>query len=206
MAVGGQAGDNVEMEAEKSHEGRDGVLFSYQPEGSFTRTMGWLFVLLPLIGVVAGFIDLFGGQAIRVVLLEFGLSLALAGLLYLASRSVDHMQERIRVEVLSDGVLRFRNFVGMVREVPLRRAQSLEIKDLRGKPKIVSTSADGRRRNPFSSDTELRGQSGDRRSPHFTQICVRDQQGKRHVVTLSGGMPIKDVRRLNDAMKFAQEI
>jgi hypothetical protein len=186
------------------HE-EDGVLFRYQPEGSFTRTMGWLFVLLPLIGVAAGFIDLFSGQAIRVVLLEFGLSLALAGLLYLGSRSVDHMQERIRVEVRAGGALRFRNFIGRVREIPLHRAQSVEVKDLRGKPKIVSTSSDGRRRNPFSGDTELRGQSGNRRSPHFTQICVKDQQGRRHVITLSGGMPIKEVRKLNEAMNVARE-
>jgi hypothetical protein len=192
------------MEDRVRHE-EGGVLFSYQPEGSFTRTMGWLFVVLPLIGVVAGFIDLFSGQAIRVVLLEFGLSLALAGLLFLGSRSVDHMQERIRVEVLAGGALRFRNFIGRVREIPLHRAQSVEIKDLRGKPKIVSTSADGRRRNPFSGDTELRGRSGNRRSPQFTQIFVRDQQGRRHVVTLSGGMPIKEVRRLNEAMKAAQK-
>ncbi|MGH2700135.1 MAG: hypothetical protein ACRDJL_13195 [Actinomycetota bacterium] len=193
------------MEAEKSHEERDGVLFRYQPQGSFTRTMGWLFAIVPLIGVVAGFIDLFSGRAIAVVLLEFGLSLALAGLLYLASRSIDRVQERIRIEVLTSGVLRFRNLVGRVREIPLHRAESFEVRDLRGKPRVVSTSAGGRRRNPLAGDTELRGQSGDRRSPHFTEICVRDRRGKRHVVTLSGAMPVKEVRRLNEAINAVRK-
>lgn len=192
------------MEAESVPEPSGGVIFGYSPEGSFTRTMGWLFAALPLIGVVAGFIDLFSGQGLGVVLLTIGVSFGLSGLLYLASRTIDRVQERIRVEVLACGVLRFRNVLGRVREIPLRRAQSFEVKDLRGKPRIVSTSgqdAEGRRRRRlFSGDVEFRGQSGNRRSPHFTEISVRDPQGKRHSVTLSGAMAPKEVRRLSDAI------
>lgn len=116
------------MEAEKSRETGDDILFRYQPEGSFTRTMGWLFATLPLIGVLAGVIDLFSDRSVSVGLITIGLSLAVAGLLYLGSRSIDHMQERIRVEVLSSGVLRFRNLMGRVREIPLRHAQSFEVR------------------------------------------------------------------------------
>ncbi len=186
----------------------DGVLFSYSPEGSFTRTIGWLFAALPLIGVVAGFIDLFSGRGLRVVLPTIGISFGLSGGLYLASRAIDRMQESIRVEVLATGVLRFRNLAGRVREIPLRRAQSFEVKDLRGKPRIAPTSGrdtGGRRGHRlFSGDVELRGQSGNRRSPHFTEISVRDPRGKRHSVTLSGAMPQKEVRKLSDAIDAAR--
>jgi hypothetical protein len=121
-------------------------------------------------------------------------------------RSVDRAQERIRVEVLPQGVLRFRNLVGREREIPLRDAQSFEVKDLRGKPRLVSTMGGARRRNPFSGDVELRGRSGDRRSPHLTEIRVKDQSGKRHVIRLSGAMPVKEVRRLNEAINFVREV
>lgn len=190
------------MEAESSHEAADKVLFTYSPEASFTRTIGWLFVGMPLIGVVAAGVDLFTGQAIPIVLITAVVSVGLCGALYLASRSVDRVQERIRIEVLSTGVLRFRNVIGRVREVPLRRAKSFDVKDLRGKPKIVNTKGEGgsRRRNPFAGDVEFKGRAGDRRSPHFTEISVRDSTGKRHVVTLSGAMPTKEVRKLSNAI------
>ena len=196
-------GDNVRMEAEKSRGEPDEVLYRYQPEGSFTRTMGWLFAIVPLIGVLAGLIDLFSGRSVAVGLITIGLSLALAGLLYLGSRSVDRAQERIRVEVLSTGVLRFRNLIGRVREIPMRSAQSFEVKDLRGKPRIASTRGMGgtRRMNLFSGDVELRGRSGNRRSPHLTEIRVRDERGKRHVIRLSGSMPVKEERKLKQAIE-----
>jgi hypothetical protein len=199
-------GDNVRMEVERSRGRSDEVVYRYQPEGSFTRTMGWLFAILPLIGVLAGLIDLFSGRSATVGLITIGLSLALAGLLYLGSRSVDRAQERIRVEVLPQGVLRFRNLVGREREIPLRDAQSFEVKDLRGKPRLVSTMGGARGRNPFSGDIELRGRTGDRRSPHLTEIRVKDKSGKRHVVRLSGAMPVKEVRRLNEAINSVREV
>jgi hypothetical protein len=195
------------MEAEKSRERSDEVLYRYQPEGSFTRTMGWIFAILPVIGVLGGLIDLFSGRSATVGLVTIGLSLALAGLLFLGSRSVDRAQERISVEVLPQGVLRFRNLIGKVREIPLRRAQSFEVKDLRGKPRIVSTAGGPgkRRHNPFSGDVELKGRTGDRRSPHLTEIRVRDERGKRHVIRLSGAMPLKEVRRLKEAVTAVRE-
>jgi hypothetical protein len=199
-------GDNVRMEVERSRGHSDEVVYRYQPEGSFTRTMGWLFALLPLIGVLAGLIDLFSGRSATVGLVTIGLSLGLAGLLYLGSRAVDRAQERIRVEVLPQGVLRFRNLVGREREIPLRDAQSFEVKDLRGKPRLVSTMGGARRRNPFSGDVELRGRSGNRRSPHLTEIRVKDERGKRHVIRLSGAMPVKEVRRLNEAINSVREV
>jgi len=186
------------MEVEKSRGEPDEVLYSYQPEGSFTRTTGWLFAILPLIGVLAGLIDLFSGRSAAVGLMTIGLALALAGLLYLGSRSVDRAQERIRVEVLSNGVLRFRNLIGRVREIPMGSAQSFEVKDLRGKPRLVSTRGEAgtRRMNLLSGDVEIRGRTGNRRSPHLTEIRVKDERGKRHVFRLSGAMPAKEVRRL----------
>ena len=195
------------MEAEKSRGRSDEVLYRYQPEGSFTRTMGWIFAILPAIGVLGGLIDLFSGRSATIGLVTIGLSLALAGLLFLGSRSVDRAQERISVEVLPQGVLRFRNLIGKVREIPLRNAQSFEVKDLRGKPRIVSTmgGAGTRRRNPFSGDVQLKGRTGDRRSPHLTEIRVRDERGKRHVIRLSGAMPLKEVRRLNEAVNAVRE-
>ena len=193
-------GDNVRMEVERSQGQSDDVLYRFQPEGSFTRTMGWLFAILPLLGVLAGIIDLFSGRSATVGLVTIGVSLALAGLLYLGSRSVDRAQERIRIEVLSQGVLRFRNLVGRVREIQVRDAQSFEVKDLRGKPRIASTMGGTRRRNPFSGDVELKGRTGDRRSPHLTEIKVKDRHGKRHVIRLSGSMPVKEVRRLKEAV------
>jgi len=198
----------VPMEAEETRGQADEVLYHYQPDGSFTRTMGWIFVVLPCIGVLAGLIDLLSGRSATVGVITIGLSLALAGLLYLGSRSVDRAQERIRIEVLSNGVLRFRNLIGRVREIPLRSAQSFEVKDLRGKPRLVSSfSGDGRRKRiPFSGDVELKGRTGDRRSPHLTEVRVRDQHGKRHVIRLSGSMPLKEVRRLNEAMKAVRKI
>ena len=42
-----------------------------------------------------------------------------------------------------------------------------------------------------------------RRSPHFTEILVRDAQGKRHVVTLSGAMDPTEARRLRFAIDAA---
>jgi len=195
------------MEAEKSRGRSDEVLYRYQPEGSFTRTMGWIFAILPAIGVLGGLIDLFSGRSATVGLVTIGLSLALAGLLFLGSRSIDRAQERISLEVLPEGILRFRNLIGKVREIPLRHAQSFEVKDLRGKPRIVSTmSGSGtRRRNPFSSELELKGRTGDRRSPHLTEIRVRDKRGKRHVIRLSGAMPLKEVRRLNAVVNKVRE-
>jgi hypothetical protein len=194
------------MEAERSRGQADEVVYIYQPAASFTRTMGWLFASLPLIGVLAGLIDLFSGRSATVGLLTIGVSLALAGLLYLGSRSVDRAQERISIEVLSQGVLRFRNLGGRVREIPVGDAQSFEVKDLRGKPRLVSTMGGTRRRNPFSGDVELRGRTGDRRSPHLTEIRVKDKRGKRHVIRLSGAMPIKDVRRLNEAINSVRKV
>ena len=196
------SGDNVRMGAEKSQGEPDEVLYRYQPEGSFTRTTGWLFAVLPLIGVLAGLIDLFSGRSAAVGLITIGLALALAGLLYLGSRSVDRAQERIRVEVLSSGVLRFRNLIGRIREIPMSSAKSIEVKDLRGKPRLGSTRGEAgtRRLNLFSGDVELRGRSGNRRSPHLTEIRVKDERGKRHVIRLSGAMPVKEVRRLNEAI------
>lgn len=186
------------------------VVFSYQPEASFTRTMGWTFAAVPLIGVVGAFFDLLSGRSLGVVALTILISLALSGLIYLASRAIDRLQERIRVEVLGSGTLRFRNIMGNVREIPLRGAQSLAIKDRRGKPRIGRKDAPGgddygrSSRNPFAGgDVELKGKSGDRRSPHFTEIQVHDAQGKRHVVTLSGAMDAKEARRLNEALEAA---
>lgn len=195
-------GDNERMEAEKSREKPDEVLYRYQPEGSFTRTTGWLFAILPLIGVLAGLIDLFSGRSAALGLITICSALALTGLLYLGSRSVDRAQERISVEVLSNGVLRFRNLIGRVREIPMRSARSFEVKDLRGKPRLVSTRGEAgtRRMNLFSGDVELRGRSGNRRSPHLTEIRVSDERGKRHVIRLSGSMPVKEVRRLKETI------
>jgi hypothetical protein len=195
------------MEAEKSRGRSDELLYRYQPEGSFTRTMGWIFAILPVIGVLAGLIDLLSGRSATIGLVTIGVSLALAGLLFLGSLSVDRAQERISLEVLPQGVLRFRNLIGKVREIPLRHAQSFEVKDLRGKPRIVSTigGSGSRRRNPFSGDVELKGRTGDRRSPHLTEIRVRDESGKRHVIRLSGAMPLKEVRRLNEAVNTVRE-
>jgi len=190
------------MKAEKSRGEPDEVLYRYQPEGSFTRTTGWLFAIVPLIGVLAGLIDLFSGRSAVVGLITIALSLALAGLLYLGSRTVDRAQERIRVEVLPSGVLRFRNLIGRIREIPMRNSQSFEVKDLRGKPRLVSNRGEAgtRRMNLFSGDVELRGRTGNRRSPHLTEIRVRDERGKRHVIRLSGSMPVKEVRRLKETI------
>ena len=195
----------MRMETEETRAQAEEVLYRYQPEGSFTRTMGWPFAILPGIGVLAGLVDLFSGRSATVGVITIGLSLALAGLLYLGSRSIDRAQERIRIEILSQGVLRFRNLVGRVREIQLRDAQSFEVKDLRGKPRIVSTMGGNRRRNPFSGDVELKGRTGDRRSPHLTEIKVKDQRGKRHVIRLSGSMPVKEVRRLNEAVNAVRK-
>jgi len=193
------------MEADEGPRVSDEILFSYQPEASFTRTIGWLFAIVPLIGVLAGIIDLFSGRAVSVGLVTIAVSIAVAGLVYLGSRSIDRVQQRIRVQVLASGVMRFRNFVGRVREIPLRKARSFEIKDLRGKPRIAGGGAGSRLRNPFSSELELKGRSGDRRSPHFTEIRVKDEQGKRHVVTLSGAMPVKEARRLKEAVNAVRK-
>ena len=197
----------MRMETEETRGQSKKVLYRYQPEASFTRTMGWLFAILPLIGVLAGLIDLFSGRSATVGLVTIGVSLALAGLIYLASRTVDRAQERISIEILSRGVLRFRNLIGLVREIPLRDAQSFEVKDLRGKPRLVSSfGGDGRKKRiPFSGDVELRGRTGDRRSPHLTEIKVKDQRGKRHVIRLSGSMPVKEVRRLNEAINAVRK-
>ena len=62
----------MRMETEKSQGQSDEVLYRYQPEGSFTRTMGWLFAILPLIGVLAGLIDLFSGRSATVGLITIG--------------------------------------------------------------------------------------------------------------------------------------
>ncbi len=64
------------METERSQGQSDEVLYRYQPEGSFTRTMGWIFAILPLIGVLAGLIDLFSGRSATVGLVTIGVSLA----------------------------------------------------------------------------------------------------------------------------------
>jgi hypothetical protein len=167
-------------------------LFGYRPEASFTRTMGWAFAIVPLIGVIGAFFDLLNGRSLGVVTLTILISLALAGLIYLASRGVDRLQERISIEVLDSGFLRFRNVVGRVREIPLRNAQSFEIKDRRGKPRL--NQKDG------GDSVGLKGASGSRRSPHFTEIHVRDAQGKRHVITLSGAMDPKQIRKLRAAV------
>lgn len=183
------------MGTDSSPEASSGVLFSYRPEASFTRTMGWAFAAVPLIGVVGAFFDLLSGRSLGIVALTLLISLALAGLIYLASRSVDRLQERIRIEVLDSGSLRFRNIMGKVREIPLRNAQSFDVKDRRGKPRLgLKDEGDA---------VGHEGGSGSRRSPHFTEVHVRDAQGKRHVVTLSGAMDPREVRNLRAAIETA---
>ncbi|MGH2778868.1 MAG: hypothetical protein ACRDJB_09490 [Actinomycetota bacterium] len=183
------------MGTDTSPEATPGVLFSYRPEPSFTRTMGWAFAVVPLIGVIGAFFDLLSGRSPGVVTLTILISLALAGLIYLISRSVDRLQKRICIEVLDVGLIRFRNVMGKVREIPLRNAQSFDIKDRRGKPRL--TQKDGGDAVGFESG------SGPRRSPHFTEVHVRDAQGKRHVITLSGAMEPREARKLRAAIATA---
>ncbi|MDQ4058341.1 MAG: hypothetical protein M3124_04380, partial [Actinomycetota bacterium] len=169
------------------------VLFGYRPEASFTQTMGWAFAAVPLIGVIGAFFDLLGGRSLVVVAMTILISVALSGLIYVASRSVDRLQERIRLEVLDTGLLRFRNVMGRVREIPLRDAQSFDIKDRRGKPRLTQRDT--------GDAVGFKGGSGPRRSPHFTEIHVRDAQGRRHSVTLSGAMDPKEIRKLRAAVE-----
>jgi hypothetical protein len=183
------------MGRDTSPEATSGVLFSYRPEASFTRTMGWAFAAVPLIGVIGAFFDLLSGRSLGVVALTVLISLALSGLIYLASRSVDRLQERICIEVLDSGFLRFRNVMGKVREIPLRNAQSFDIKDRRGKPRLSQKD--------HGDAIGFKGGSGSRRSPHFTEVHVRDAQGKRHVITLSGAMDPREVRKLRAAVDTA---
>ncbi|MGH2826910.1 MAG: hypothetical protein ACRDKF_08060 [Actinomycetota bacterium] len=183
------------MGTDTSPEASPGVLFSYRPEASFTQTMGWAFAAVPLIGVIGAIFDLLGGRSLMVVAVTILISIALSGLIYLASRSVDRLQERIRLEVHDTGLLRFRNVMGRVREIPLRDAQSFDIKDRRGKPRL--THKEG------GDTVGFKGGSGSRRSPHFTEIQVRDAQGKRHVVTLSGAMDPREIRKLRAAVDTA---
>ena len=183
------------MGTDTSPEASSGILFSYRPEASFTRTMGWAFAAVPLIGVVGALFDLLSGRSLGVVALTIVISLALSGLIHLGSRSIDRLQERIRIEVLDSGFLRFRNVMGKVREIPLRNAQAFDVKDRRGKPRLGhKDDGDG---------VGFKGASGSRRSPHFTEIHVRDAQGKRHVVTLSGAMDPPDARKLRAAIDTA---
>jgi hypothetical protein len=187
------SGDNGPMGTDTSPEASSRVLFSYRPEASFTRTMGWAFAAVPLIGVIGAFFDLLGGRSLVVVALTILISIALSGLIYLASRSVDRLQERIRLEVHDTGLLRFRNVMGRVREIPLRDAQSFDIKDRRGKPRLTHKDA---------GDTlGFKGGSRSRRSPHFTEIYVRDAGGKRHIVTLSGAIDPREIRKLRAAVE-----
>jgi hypothetical protein len=187
------SGDNGPMGTDTSPEASSRVLFSYRPEASFTRTMGWAFAAVPLIGVIGAFFDLLGGRSLVVVALTILISIALSGLIYLASRSVDRLQERIRLDVHDTGLLRFRNVMGKVREIPLRDAQSFVIKDRRGKPRLTHKDA--------GDTVGFKGGSGSRRSPHFTEIQVRDARGKRHVVTLSGAMDPREIRKLRAAVE-----
>lgn len=193
--MGWEAGDNGPMGTDTAPEASSGILFSYRPEASFTRTMGWAFAAVPLIGVVGAFFDLMGGRSLSVVALTVLISLALSGLIYLGSRSIDRLQERICIEVLDGGFLRFRNIMGKVREIPLRNAQSFDVKDRRGKPRL------GHKDN--GDGVGFKGASGSRRSPHFTEIQVRDAQGKRHVVTVSGAMDPREARKLRAAIQAA---
>ena len=192
--MSGRKGDNGPMGTDTSPEASSGVLFRYRPEASFTRTMGWAFAAVPLIGVIGAFFDLLSGRSLGVVALTVLISLALSGLIYLASRSVDRLQERICIEVLDSGFLRFRNIMGKVRDIPLRNAQAFDIKDRRGKPRL-SQKDEG-------DAIGLKG-AGSRRSPHFTEIHVRDAQGKRHVITLSGAMDPREARKLRAAVDTA---
>jgi len=157
--------------------------------------MGWAFAAVPLIGVIGAFFDLLSGRSLGIVALTILVSLALSGLIYLGSRSIDRLQERIRIDVLDSGLLRFRNIVGKVREIPLRNAQSFDVKDRRGKPRLGHKDS--------GDDVGFKGASGSRRSPHFTEIRVRDAEGKRHVVTLSGAMDPTEARRLRFAIDAA---
>ena len=177
------------------------VVYSFSPLATFTRTLGWPFVAIPLLGVVGGIIDLIRGGAPGVAALTISISLGVCGLLYLGSRAVDRAQERIRVEVLTTGVLRHRNILGRTREIPLRSARSVDVKELRGKPRVRKAeegASAGRLR-----DTELQGEI--RGSPHVTQIRVRDERGRRHVVTLSGPLPRNEIRGVTRAIEAVRD-
>ncbi|MGH2736852.1 MAG: hypothetical protein ACRDKZ_14830 [Actinomycetota bacterium] len=167
------------------------VLFSFSPEASFTRTFGWMVCALPVaIGVVAAFADLAADQSSTTIVVTLVLSGLAFVVLLVLSRLVDRAQSRIRLEIRGDGMLVFRNVLGRERRVPLVGARSLNVRALRGKPRILGRTDEG--------GFNVRRTSMAEYVPHFMEIIVRDERGRRHRFTLSGMLPREDLRRFYD--------
>jgi hypothetical protein len=171
----------------------DGALFAFSPEASFTRTFGWMVCALPVaVGVVAALADLAAGQPATTIVTTLFVSAIVFVVLLATSRFIDRAQRRIRLEVRADGTLLFRNVLGRVRRVSLRGAHSFNVRALRGKPRILGRTDEG--------GFEVRRTAMAEYAPHFMEITVRDEGGRRHKFTLSGLLPRDDLRRLYDAV------
>jgi hypothetical protein len=172
-------------------------LFSYRPEPSFTRTFGWIVCLVPLVGLASGVIDILNDRATS-GLLTVAISLVAIAVLWLISRSIDRAQTRIRLDVLGNGSLRFRNVAGRVRSIDLKDHEAFVVRELRGRPRRFTRTDDGEVSVQHSTVSEA--------SPHFVEIRVLDRRGKRHKLTLSGGIPKRELARLYDAVDMAREL
>ena len=166
-------------------------LFVYQPEPSFTHTFGWMLCALPAIGAVSAIFDIVRGGRTVAALMTLGGSGLLFAALFAFSLVVDRAQARIRLEVLPDGTLRFRNVAGRTRTIPLRGGTEFKVRVLKSAPK---TTLGGH-------DTEPRDRRLSQLSPHFVEIRVHDTDGRRHKVILSGTTPRSSLRDLHNAVR-----